>query len=51
MTYIEPQRTRRIADQEEAIFQIVRLINEARFGGAVFADYVISILGSISTKK
>lgn len=43
----ELHRAKKIADQEEEIFQTARLINCSWFGSAVFADYVSSILGFV----
>jgi linoleate 10R-lipoxygenase len=43
----ESQRIKKIADQEEEIFQTARLINCSWFGSTVFADYVSSILGFV----
>ncbi|KAI0269044.1 linoleate diol synthase [Russula aff. rugulosa BPL654] len=43
----DPQRTKKISDQEEEIFQTARLINCSWFGSAIFADYVSSILGFV----
>ncbi|KAH8986848.1 linoleate diol synthase [Lactarius akahatsu] len=52
-TYIKPgdiphtdkDRAKKIADQDEDIFQTARLINCAWFGSAIFSDYFSSILG------
>ncbi|KAH9056263.1 linoleate diol synthase [Lactarius vividus] len=52
-TYIKPddiphtdkERTKKINDQDEDIFQTARLINCAWFGAAIFSDYFSSILG------
>jgi linoleate 10R-lipoxygenase len=43
----EQNRAKKIADQEEEIFQTARLINCSWFGSAIFADYVSSILGLV----
>jgi hypothetical protein len=41
----EPDRAKKISDQDEDIFQTARLINCAWFGAAIFSDYFSSILG------
>jgi linoleate 10R-lipoxygenase len=41
----DPERAKKIADQDEDIFHTARLINCAWFGSAIFADYFSSILG------
>ncbi|KAH9007629.1 linoleate diol synthase, partial [Lactarius hengduanensis] len=52
-TYTKPEhipltdkdRAKKIADQDEDIFQTARLINCAWFGASIFSDYFSSILG------
>ncbi|KAI9435341.1 linoleate diol synthase [Lactarius indigo] len=41
----DPNRAKKIADQDEDIFQTARLINCAWFGAAIFSDYFSCILG------
>ena len=41
----DPDRAKKITDQDEDIFQTARLINCAWFGAAIFSDYFSSILG------
>ncbi|KAF8473705.1 linoleate diol synthase [Russula ochroleuca] len=41
----DPQRSMKIHDQDEEIFQTARLINCSWFGSAIFSDYFSSILG------
>ena len=43
----DPKRAKKIADQDEDIFQTARLINCAWFGSAIFSDYFSSILGLV----
>ncbi|KAH9056259.1 linoleate diol synthase [Lactarius vividus] len=41
----DPDRAKKIAEQDEDIFQTARLINCAWFGASIFSDYFSSILG------
>jgi linoleate 10R-lipoxygenase len=41
----DPERAKKISNQDEDIFQTARLINCAWFGAAIFSDYFSSILG------
>lgn len=43
----EPERQKKIDDQDEEIFQTARLINCNWFGSAIFSDYFSSILGLV----
>ncbi|KAI9456900.1 linoleate diol synthase [Russula earlei] len=43
----DPQREKKLALQDEDIFQTARLINCAWFGSIIFSDYLSSILGLV----
>ncbi|KAH8997828.1 linoleate diol synthase [Lactarius hatsudake] len=43
--HTDKDRAKKIADQDEDIFQTARLINCSWFGSAIFSDYFSSILG------
>ncbi|KAI0306151.1 linoleate diol synthase [Multifurca ochricompacta] len=43
----DPERVKKLADQDEDIFQTARLINCSWFGSAIFSDYFSSILGLV----
>ncbi|KAI9509771.1 linoleate diol synthase [Russula earlei] len=43
----DPRRVKKLADQDEEIFQTARLINCSWFGSAIFSDYFSSILGLV----
>jgi len=43
----DPHRVKKLAAQEEDIFQTARLINCQWFGSAIFSDYFSSILGLV----
>ncbi|KAH9986089.1 linoleate diol synthase [Russula compacta] len=43
----DPQRGKKLATQDEDIFQTARLINCTWFGSAIFSDYFSSILGLV----
>ena len=43
----DPQRVKKLAEQDEDIFQTARLINCSWFASAIFSDYFHSILGLV----
>lgn len=43
----DPQRVKKLAEQDEDIFQTARLVNCSWFGSAIFSDYFHSILGLV----
>jgi linoleate 10R-lipoxygenase len=43
----DPERVKKISDQDEDIFQTARLINCGWFAGVIFSDYLGSILGLV----
>ena len=43
----EPEREKKIEEQEKDLFETARLVNCAWFASAVFADYVAAILGLV----
>ena len=43
----DPQRVKKLAEQDEDIFQTTRLINCSWFGSVIFSDYFHSILGLV----
>ncbi|KAN0138081.1 hypothetical protein V8E53_003970 [Lactarius tabidus] len=47
ITLDDPERPKKISDQDEDIFQTARLINCGWFAGIIFSDYLSSILGLV----
>ncbi len=43
----DPQRVKKLVEQDEDIFQTARLINCSWFASAIFSDYFHSILGLV----
>ena len=43
----DPERTKKLSDQDEDIFQTARLINCGWFAAIIFSDYLGSILGLV----
>jgi len=48
--YDDPQRVKKLSNQDEDIFQTARVINCSWFGSAIFSDYFSSILGPLHTR-